>query len=59
MPAKAAMQLNTRATMPRAVNPAGSGAMLRFSPVRSSALIVLAAAFPTVGVGVAAAAHAS
>lgn len=40
------MQLNTSATMPLVVKPAGSGATLLFWPFRSNTSTVLPAAFP-------------
>ena len=46
MPRKALRQLKTKATMPLAVKPLGSGGGLMFSPVRSMKSTVLAAALP-------------
>ena len=49
MPAKALRQLQTKATMPLAVNPAGRGRGGSGAPVRSSGSTALPAALPTVG----------
>lgn len=49
-PRRAAMQLNVIATIPRGVNPAGSGFGGTFSPVRSRKSTVFAAALPVEGV---------
>lgn len=50
IPRKALRQLNTKATIPLAVKPLGSGAGLLFSPLRSMKSTVLPAALPWVGV---------
>jgi hypothetical protein len=48
IPAKAATQLKTKATMPLAVKPAGRGATDLFSPVKSYTSSVFPAALPAV-----------
>lgn len=50
IPRNALMQLNTKATIPLVVNPAGSGLGLLTAPVRSSRSTVLPAALPCVDV---------
>ena len=46
-PTRAEIQLNTRATIPRAVNPAGNGFGGTLAPVKSRNLTVFPAALPS------------